>query len=163
MKREKPVMMRSPARPLVVLLALLALLLSAWPGPALAADVGQIKVSKGVVYVERAGQKLAAPVGTRIREADVVVTGADGAVGITFLDASLLSAGPNSTLVIDRFAFDSTTNQGAFETSLKRGTLAAVSGKIARQSPDAMKVKTPVAILGVRGTEFLVRTSEPGN
>ena len=153
----------SAMRPLVLGMALTGLLLSVWPGSALATDVGQIKVSKGAVHIERAGQTLSAPVGTRVREADVVVTGADGSVGITFLDASLLSAGPNSTLVIDRFAFDSTTNQGAFETSLKRGTLSAVSGKIAKQSPDAMKVKTPVAILGARGTEFLVRTGETGN
>lgn len=155
-------MVDSTIRPLLVA-TLTALLLSASPGFALAADVGQIKVSKGAVYIERAGQRLAASVGTRIQEGDVLVTGADGSVGITFLDASMLSAGPNSTLAIDRFTFDSTTNQGAFETSLRRGTLSAVSGKIAKQSPDAMKVKTPVAILGTRGTAFLVRTSEPGN
>ena len=149
--------------PLVLVVALIALALSIRPAPALAADVGQVKVSKGAVYIERGGQKLPAPAGTKVREADTVVTGPDGAVGITFLDTSLLSAGPNSTLVIDRFVFDSTTNQGAFETSLKKGTLSAVSGKIAKQSPDAMKVRTPVAILGARGTEFLVRTSEVGN
>ena len=91
------------------------------------------------------------------------MTGADGSVGITFIDNSLLSAGPNSVLAIDRFAFDSTTHQGAFEASLKKGTLAVVSGKIAKQSPDAMKVQTPAAILGVRGTEFVVRTGDPKN
>ena len=146
--------------PLVLLVASIGLL-TVWPDPAGASDVGLIKVSKGAVHIERAGQKLPAPVGAKVREGDVVVTGSDGSVGIAFLDASLLSAGPNSALGIDRFAFDSTTNQGAFETSLRRGTLSAVSGKIAKQSPDAMKVKTPVAILGARGTEFLVRTSEP--
>jgi hypothetical protein len=88
-----------------------------------------------------------------------VTTGGDGSVGITLLDNSLLSAGPNSALSIDKFAFDSTTHQGGFEASLRKGTLAVVSGKIAKQSPDAMKVKTPAAVLGVRGTEFLVRTS----
>jgi hypothetical protein len=46
---------------------------------------------------------------------------------------------------------------------LKRGTLAVVSGKLAKQSPDAMKVRTPAAVLGVRGTEFLVRTGDPRN
>jgi hypothetical protein len=66
-------------------------------------------------------------------------------------------------LAIDRFAFDSTTHQGSFESSLKRGTLAVVSGKLAKQSPDAMKVRTPAAVLGVRGTEFLVRTGDPRN
>ena len=126
-------------------------------GPALAQDVGQIKVSRGFVQIERGTQRLTAPVGARVQANDVIITGPDGAVGIAFLDASLLSAGPNSRLSIDRFAFDSTTNQGAFDTSLRQGTLSVVSGKIAKQSPDAMRVKTPAAILGARGTEFVVR------
>jgi len=66
-----------------------------------------------------------------------------------------------SRLSIDRFAFDSTTHQGSFESSLRKGTLAVVSGKLAKQSPEAMKVRTPAAVLGVRGTEFLVRTGDP--
>jgi len=135
----------------------LALAAIAGGAPAFADDVGRIKVVKGAVHVERGRQRIPAAVGTAIRPADVVVTGPDGSVGIVFLDASLLSAGPNSALAIDRFAFDSTTNQGAFDTSLQKGTLAVVSGKIAKQSPDAMRVKTPSAILGARGTEFAVR------
>ncbi|HYB44132.1 MAG TPA: FecR domain-containing protein [Candidatus Methylomirabilis sp.] len=154
-------MARRLARSHRPLLAALAVFLAA--GPALADDAGQIKVSKGTVHIERGGQSLPAPVGARVQVADVVVTGADGSVGILFQDASLLSAGPNSVLAIDRFSFDSTTNQGAFDTSLRTGTLAAVSGKIAKQTPDAMKVRTPAAILGVRGTEFAVRTSGPAN
>jgi hypothetical protein len=128
-----------------------------------AQDVGQIKVSKGAVSIERSGQKLSAAVGAKVQAGDVVKTGADGSVGIVFIDASLLSAGPNSVLAIDKFAFDSTTNQGAFESTLSKGTLSAVSGKIAKQSPDAMKVKTPAAVLGVRGTEFVVRAIGPGD
>jgi hypothetical protein len=128
---------------------------------AFADDVGMVKVSRGTAAVERAGQRLPAPAGTKVREGDVVVTGADGSVGITFSDNSLLSVGPDSRLAIDRFAFDATTHKGAFETSLQRGTLAGVSGKIAKQSPEAMKVRTPAALLGVRGTEFVVRTGDP--
>jgi hypothetical protein len=131
--------------------------------PAGAQEAGHIKVAKGMVQIERAGQKVSAAVGAVVQAGDVVVTGADGSVGITFLDNSLLSAGPNSVLAIDRFAFDSTTHQGSFESSLKKGTLAVVSGKLAKQSPDAMKVTTPAAVLGVRGTEFLVRTGDPKN
>ena len=125
---------------------------------AAAEDAGQIKTSKGSAQIERSGQKLPATVGQVVQQGDVVVTGADGAVGITFRDSSLVSIGPDSALVIDRFVFDSTTHQGNFDATLKQGTLAVVSGKLAKQSPDAMKVKTPAAILGVRGTEFLVRT-----
>ena len=150
-------------RPAVTIVAVLMPLL-AWtllPTTAFGDDVGVIKVSKGTATIERSGQRLPVPVGTKVREGDVVITGADGSVGITFGDNSLLSVGPDSSLAIDRFTFDSTTHKGAFETSLSRGTLAAVSGKIAKQSPDAMKVRTPAAVLGVRGTEFVVRTGEP--
>jgi hypothetical protein len=129
-------------------------------GPVTAQEAGRIKVSSGTVLIERGGQKLPATVGAAVQAGDVISTGSNSSVGITFLDNSLLSAGPNSVLAIDRFAFDSTTHQGAFESSLQKGTLAVVSGKLAKASPDAMKVKTPAAVLGVRGTEFLVRTGD---
>jgi hypothetical protein len=107
--------------------------------------------------VERGGTRLPAQIGLRIQESDVIATGADGSLGITFADDSLLSVGPNSVVAIERFAFDPTTHRGGFDSTLRTGTLAVVSGKLARQSPDAMKVRTPSAVLGVRGTEFLVR------
>jgi hypothetical protein len=129
----------------------------ATPGGALAADAGQIKVARGAAWVERGGTRQPAQIGLRVQESDVVATGPDGALGIAFADDSLLSMGPNTVLAIERFAFDPTTHRGAFESSLRTGTLSAVSGKLTRQSPEAMKVRTPSAVLGVRGTEFLVR------
>jgi hypothetical protein len=129
--------------------------------PARANDVGQVKTSKGTVHVEREGKRLPATVGMPIRQADALVTGADGAVGVTFIDNSLLSTGPNSVLVVDRYDFNTTTHAGHFDASLKKGTLAVVSGKMVKQSPDAMKVRTPAAIMGVRGTEFVVQVEEP--
>jgi len=117
-------------------------------------------VSKGDVQIERDGKRLAAPVGTMIQARDTVKTGPNGSVGITFQANSLLAAGPNSELVIERFVFDSTTHKGEFDTALKKGTLAVVSGKIVKQSPEAMRVKTPAAIMGVRGTEFVVKVDE---
>lgn len=130
-------------------------------GSVWANDVGQVKTAKGSVHVERDGKLLPASVGMPIRQADSLVTGADGAVGVTFSDNSLLSTGPNSVLVVDRYNFDSTTHAGHFDASLKKGTLAVVSGKMVKQSPDAMKVRTPAAIMGVRGTEFIVQVEEP--
>lgn len=124
-------------------------------------DVGQIKNLRGTVHVERDGQKLPAASGMGVRQSDVLVTGADGSVGVTFLDNSLLSIGPGSALAIDRYSFDSTTHDGHFDASLKRGTLAVVSGRIVKRSPEAMRVRTPSAIMGVRGTEFAVKVEEP--
>jgi hypothetical protein len=125
-----------------------------------AEDIGQIKVAKGQVSVERSGQAMPAAVGARVQTADTVRTGADGSVGITMYDDSLLSAGPNSVFSLDRYVFDSTTNKGQFAMSLRKGSLAVASGRIAKESPDAMTVRTPSAILGARGTEFVVKVDD---
>lgn len=138
-----------------------AVLAFAVAGLARAEDVGQVKVAKGAVHVERDGARIPAKVGMGIRQSDVLVTGADGSAGVTFSDNSLLSTGPNSVLAVDRYSFNSTTHVGRFDASLKKGTLAVVSGKMVKQSPEAMRVRTPAAIMGVRGTEFLVQVDEP--
>ena len=127
---------------------------------ATAADIGQIKLVSGQVSVERQGQALPARVGLRLEAADVVKTGSDGAVGITMRDNARLSAGPNSVLALESFDFDPTTSAGRFDARLSRGTLAVSSGRIAKQSPQAMTVRTPTAVLGVRGTEFVVAVDE---
>jgi len=122
-----------------------------------AADIGQVKVVKGTATIERGSETIEATVGARLQATDVVKTAADSSIGITMTDNSLLSAGPNSVLSLDAYAFDPTTNEGRFDASLRGGTLAIVSGRLAKQSPDAMTVRTPTATLGVRGTEFVVR------
>ncbi len=147
-------------RLIVIRRFLLACVCSLAPIASWANDIAQFKVARGSVYLERGGQRLPARVGTHLQATDTVMTGADGSAGIAFVDNSLLSIGPNSVLAIERYAFNSTTHEGAFESSLRKGTLSVVSGKIAKQSPDAMKVKTPSSILGVRGTEFLVHSSD---
>ena len=120
-------------------------------------DVGQIKTVKGAVHVERDGKRIEAATGMGVRQSDVLTTGADGAVGVTFLDNSMLSLGPASTLAIDHYSFDSTTHEGRFDASLKKGTLAGVSGRMVKQSPESMRVRTPASVMAVRGTEFAVR------
>jgi hypothetical protein len=138
----------------------LGLSLLAAAGAAWAADVGEVKVVHGSAYIERAGAQLPVKVGMAVQESDKVLTGRDGTVGITFADNSLLSIGPSSAFAIDRYVFDSTTHAGAFDSTLSKGTLAVVSGKIVKQSPDAMHVRTPSAVMGVRGTDFVVKVSE---
>jgi len=125
-----------------------------------AAGIGQIKVSNGQVTVERKGESQPGRVGMRLESSDVLKTGSDGSVGITMADNSLLSAGPNSILSLDRFEFDPTTSQGRFDAQLQKGSLAVISGRIAKQSPEAMTVRTPSTILGVRGTEFVVAAND---
>jgi hypothetical protein len=113
------------------------------------------------VHIERAGDSLPVAVGMAVRPADVIVTGADGAAGITFTDNSLVSVGPGSVFAIDKYRFDATTQVGEFEGNLRHGKLAAVSGKMVKQQPESMKIRTPSAIMGVRGTEFVVQVDDP--
>ena len=138
----------------------IAALAAALAVPALAADIGQVKIAKGQATIERGGQAIPATPGTRLQTGDVLKTGADGAVGLTMSDNSLLSAGPNSVLSLDRYEYDSTTSQGQFDSTLTKGSLAVISGRIAKQSPDAMKVRTPASILGIRGTEYVVSSND---
>ena len=129
--------------------------------PALAQDVGLIKVASGTVQIERAGAKAKANVGDVVRARDVLHTGADGSAGITFTDNSLMSFGPNTVFAIDKYDFDSTTHAGQFDGTLRQGRLAGVSGKMVKQSPESMKIRTPSSVMGVRGTEFVVQVDEP--
>lgn len=114
----------------------IVLVLAALAAAAAAAadEVGRVKVVKGTVTIQRAGAGQAATVGLPLQQGDVIVTGRDGSAGVTFNDDSLLSVGPDSVLSIDQFVFDSTTHAGRFESSLRQGTLSAVSGKLAKQS-----------------------------
>ena len=120
-----------------------------------------MKVSHGSVTIQRGDERIAAAVGTPVQASDVIVTGADGAAGITFSDNSLVSVGPASVFAIDKYAFDTTTYAGEFQGTLSKGRLAAVSSKMVQQTPESMKIRTPSAIMGVRGTEFVVQVDEP--
>jgi len=140
--------------------ALAAALALGFATPAAAVEIGQIKVVKGQVSIERNGQAYPGNVGMRVETSDILRTGSDGSVGVTMKDDSLLSAGPNSVLSLDRYDFDPVTNNGHFDAQLKKGSLAVISGRIAKQAPDAMTIRTPSAILGVRGTEFVVNASD---
>lgn len=119
-------------------------------------EAGLVKSVKGQVSIERAGKSMVATPGSRVYASDRMVTAADGSAGIALKDNTLLTVGPNSSMSLDRFAFDSTTHQGALEASIRKGTLSVVSGKIAKASPEAVQFRTPNSILGVRGTEFII-------
>jgi len=141
-------------------LALAAFLLLATGGTAVATEtprIAQIKKVTGQVTILRAGERLPAKIGDLLFEKDLVQTGTDGGIGITFIDNTVFSAGPNSQIALDEFRFDSNNFQGAMLADMRRGTLAVVSGDITRTTPGAMKIKTPTAVIGVRGTTFAVQ------
>lgn len=142
--------------------AALFLVATATGSQAASERIGQIKNVDGTVTIERTTGSESAATGMPIYESDRVVTGRDGSIGITFRDNTVLSAGPDSKLSFDEYSFDSATLEGKFTSNLDAGTLSIISGDIVKRSPEALKVRTPMAILGVRGTEFVVKV-DPEN
>ena len=138
-----------------VLVAVLTLGQVAW-----ADAVGQIKLLSGEVAIVRKNVRSPAQTGDLLEKADTLLTGTDGRVGITFIDNSRFSMGPNSKIALEKFTFNPTTHEGEFLTRVEHGTLAVISGHIAHSAQDAMQVQTPTTILGVRGTRFLVQVEK---
>lgn len=120
------------------------------------ADIGRVKLVSGIATIERGSQKIPATSGLVLQKGDTIVTGKNGRIGVTFYDNTRFAAGPNSRINVADYVFDDTTHRGQFLTRVDRGSLAIVSGQIAKSNRDAMRVKTPTALLGVRGTRFVV-------
>lgn len=136
---------------------LLLSLLAASPALAQTSPAGRVKTVAGEAFVIRQGQRIAAAVGTPVYEQDSLATGADGRLGLTLRDDTRLSIGPQTTIEINRFVYAQSDSQFAFVLKVVRGVVAYVSGRIAKLSPDAVRLETPSAIVGVRGTRLVIR------
>ena len=90
--------------------------------------------------------------GDEIFLGDRIVTGPAGGLQIMLLDGTTFSVGPNSSMVIDEFVYNPADGSGKLTASVTRGTLRLISGRLARQQQEAIRIKLPVATVGVRGT-----------
>ena len=143
----------------LLMLACLSMATLSISGAAQAADIGRIKTVTGNVTVVRGGAGTPAAVGQVLQVSDVIKTGADGRAGVTLADNSRFAVGPNASVALSQFEFDDTTHVGKSLTTVDRGTLAIVSGQIAHENKDAMKVRTPTSLLAARGTRFVVEVT----
>ena len=133
----------------------IALVLAAVAEPALA-EIARVKSSSGPAMVLRGTTSLSAATGRALEPGDVLMTGKNGRISLSFIDNTRFAIGPNSRISVSQFQYDRTRQQGSFVTQVDRGSLAVVSGRIAKSGRDAMKVRTPTSLLGVRGTKFIV-------
>jgi hypothetical protein len=132
------------------------LVATAVPAAAEGPRIGQVKTVSGEATILRDSARLPAKPGDPVYTKDIVETGEHGSIGISFVDNGVFSAGPNSQIGLDEFRFDAARG-GEMLASMPRGTLSVVSGEITKKSPGALKIKTPTAMLGVRGTTFAVQ------
>lgn len=122
---------------------------------------GTVKSVKGSVRIERDTQRIEVMVGTKLHAQDRLFSGPASNVSITLRDSTMLTAGANSTIELSKYSFDRHLNQGHMDTLIQKGTLAVVSGQMAKTNPDQVVYRTNTVTLGVRGTEFIVHVEEP--
>jgi len=139
-------------------LTALALIVAATPAVAQEpSPAGRIKIASGAAFIVRSSATVAAKPGAAIFASDTLRTGGDGSVGVTMRDDTRLSLGPNSEVRVERYVY--APGEGGFGMVLNfvRGVAAYVSGHIAKLAPDSIRLETPAAIVGVRGTTVAVR------
>lgn len=152
---------RRPPHLRAAVCALLPLSIAAAAAQPVASTAGRLKVATGAVSIVRGPDVQPAAAGAELRESDIVRTGVDGRAAIMLKDESRLSLSPNSELALARFAFAPQDQQLALTVRLTRGVLSYVSGLIAKLAPEAVRLQTPTAVIGVRGTHVLVRAEAP--
>ncbi len=118
-------------------------------------------VNAVVVQAALSSQPGQAKIGDPIYLGDIVSTGSDGRVGITFADGTAFDLSSNARMVMTEFVYDPNSKSNSTLLSLTKGTFTFVAGKIAKSGD--MKVDTPVATMGIRGTTPHVEISDDGS
>ena len=124
--------------------------------PQTPAAAGRVKIASGNAFIIRQNAEIPATVGLAIFESDSLRTGGDGRIGVTMKDDTRVSIGPRSEVRLDRFAYAPADGRLGFAMRVVRGVAAYVSGRIAKLAPDAVRLETPAAIVGVRGTSVAI-------
>jgi hypothetical protein len=118
---------------------------------------GRIKVVSGSAFIVRESGLIPARAGEGVFEADGLRTGVDGRIGVTLKDDTRVSLGPNSEVRLERFVYTPANGGLALVLKVVHGVAAYVSGRIAKLAPDSVRLETPAAIVGVRGTTLAIR------
>ncbi|MAX90823.1 MAG: hypothetical protein CMK99_08790 [Pseudomonas sp.] len=122
--------------------------------------VGYIMKVQGEATMTSRGQTIEARVGQAVIIGATLRTGAQGSMGVTLSDNTVMSFGPNSEFTLDEYQFEPAHEELKLSAQISRGTLNFISGVIAKLKPEAVELKTPTGTIGVRGTHFLVKVSE---
>lgn len=121
------------------------------------AAIGYVKTVTGDAWVSTAGQRNKATPGTPVLLGSQLKTYADSSLGVTFKDNTVMSFGPDTELTVDEYLYAPAQGQLRLGTNLFKGSMNYVSGVIAKLKPEAVTVKTPTGIIGVRGTQFVAK------
>lgn len=121
------------------------------------------RVSMAVGDAQRigaSGQVTPLSLGTQLSEQDRIITGKDAMVILIFSDQARVALRPDSELLIRRYKVDPSGAETELQLDLLRGTVRQISGRAAQKQPERYRLNTPIAAIGVRGTDFLAKSGE---
>jgi hypothetical protein len=131
--------------------------------PAMAEDSTALLVaSRGEVYAELEADRRALAQGDAVEEEERIITGDKSFAVLQFVDGAKVTVRPNSILDIKEYRYNG-SDENAATLSLVQGGLRIITGAMTKSEPEAFKVETPVALMGVRGTEFTVVLCDDGS
>lgn len=142
-------------------LALLMGMVAAWPLTGLAA-AGLVQFTAGDVQLRRGETLSRLSKGSELDGGDVVLTGTEGRAQIRFSDGGLVALYPDSQFTVTRYADGAGTGEDHFVVNLLRGGMRALTGLIGKRNPANYKVVTPTAVVGIRGSAFLLAIDANG-
>ncbi len=124
---------------------------------ALSNSIGVVKSVSGDVYLIGPESSVKAVPNMKLMEGDSIKTGPKSSVGLVFEDDTVVSLGPKSEMAIQSFLFNPVEKELSFVARMVQGTFSFITGQIAKLAPKKVKLETPDATLGVRGTKILVK------
>ncbi|MGY6274059.1 FecR family protein [Methylomonas sp. MgM2] len=140
-----------------LILAIMAAGFLSFPARANDKVLGYIKIVSGEAVVTSESSTVPAQPGMPLYLGNILKTGENGGLGMTFKDNTVISLGPNTEVTIDEYLYAPANDELKLSANLIKGALHYISGVIAKLKPEAVSVKTPSGIIGVRGTRFLVK------
>ncbi|MGD9894710.1 MAG: VCBS domain-containing protein, partial [Dehalococcoidia bacterium] len=122
--------------------------------PGTAEAIGKVATATGNATIVRNGVAVAVNSGDVVLKNDVMRTGGDGALGVTFNDGTTFSLSANAQMAVNDFVYQDggSNNQAVF--NLVRGSISFFASQVAKTGD--MKVTTPTATMGIRGTTVVV-------
>ncbi|MDA9296163.1 FecR domain-containing protein, partial [Burkholderiales bacterium] len=118
-----------------------------------AKKIGVLSVVIGSVSIVRDSSSIKAETKSKVFEDDVIITGGKSRAQVLLLDQTAINISQNAELILDKFVFGGDDDSVSLKVS--KGTFRFISGKVATKNPEKVSVETPVATIGVRGTEFI--------
>jgi len=151
-------------RTLNIIIGCILLTLTILPLRSSFASIGEVTLHEGSGVIDRKdGDKgIVVEKELDVFSYDTVKTG-NGKIGIEFIDATRVDVTEHSKLIIDEFVYDPNSGTGKLSLKAKLGTVRYASGQIAKNSKQNVKITTPTATIGVRGTDFTMTIDEIGS